>query len=52
MAPVRVVVVEDRFEGLGGVAEESVGADVKPSVGEGGEDFEARRSKGSITASA
>jgi hypothetical protein len=47
MPSVREVEVEDGFEGLRGFRDKAVGADVDASVGEGGDDIDARRSKGS-----
>jgi hypothetical protein len=46
---VRVLVVEDGLEGFGRFGGKAVGADVDASVGVGGEDFDARSSKGSST---
>ena len=50
MAAVGILVVEDGFDGFGGFAGESFGADVDGAVGVGGEELDARASKGSSTA--
>lgn len=49
VSPVGVVVVEDRFNGVGCGVPEAFFADVDRLIGEGGDDFCAAASKGSIT---
>src|SRR3990167_5294897 len=52
VAPVGEVVVEDRFDGLGGFVDEPLLRNIEPSVGVGGESFDALATKGSSTNSA
>jgi hypothetical protein len=51
MPSVRVVVIEDRLDGFRGLGDGPFVGDVDPVIGVGGDEIDARTTKGAITAS-